>query len=702
MNTPVRASTTWPLPWRQALPREARDTLFLLAVVGWTVLPHMGDLPLWCNALTVIVLVWRGLLAVRSAPLPSRWMLAGTLVAALALTLITYRTLLGKEAGITLLVVLVALKTLELRARRDAFVIFFLGFFLVLTHFLTSQSMLVAGAMLVAVWGLLTALMLSHMPVGQPSLRSVSLQSAKLAAMGVPLMVLLFALFPRIGPLWGLPQDAGAKTGLSGTLELGTIAELATDDSVAMTLRVTEGTPPAPSTMYFRGPVLESFDGQQWKVARPGYPLGMGVRAGLETQGAPYEVEITLEPSRLPMLALPDVTTEIVTPLESVRALRRDDLSWVTNRPIAERQRFTVRAAARFRHGPATRELSLQDQLELPPGANPRTLAWAAALRRDARYAEADGRTLAGVLLQHVRTQGYSYTLAPGFYDEDGSGDAIDEFWLDRKEGFCEHFASAFVVVMRALDVPARLVTGYQGAEPNPVDGTLIVRQSHAHAWAEYWQEGVGWVRADPTAAVAPDRIERDARLRPPPGLVAGVFGSVSPGLMLQARQWMDAVNNGWNQWVLNYGRNAQTDLMQRLGFEAPSWEDLALVLVGCLSSLSLGGAGWAWWLHRRTDPWLAAYGRVRQAVRGLGLDAGDSLPPARLARRLLQRHGPAAAEAAQALIDLEALRYGPDAPSGRRPLARSARQLARRAIAALPATPTRPSLPENAPLARS
>jgi len=200
-----RAVPNWP-GW-QRLPREARDTLFLLAVIAWTVLPHVSHLPTWAIAMTAIVLFWRGRLALSNAALPGRWIVVGVLVVALGLTWLTYRTLLGKEPVVTLAVAMMALKTLELRARRDAFVVFFLGFFIILTHFLYSQSLLVAVAMLVSVWGLLTAVVLAHMPVGQPSLKQASGLAARTALLGAPVMALLFLLFPRIGPLWGVPQD---------------------------------------------------------------------------------------------------------------------------------------------------------------------------------------------------------------------------------------------------------------------------------------------------------------------------------------------------------------------------------------------------------------------------------------------------------------------------------------------------------------
>ncbi|WP_295641972.1 DUF3488 and transglutaminase-like domain-containing protein [uncultured Methylibium sp.] len=673
---------TWP-GWRH-LPREARDTLFLLAVIAWTVLPHVGQLPVWCTALTATVLLWRAALAVRAAPLPGRWVLAGVLVVALALTLASHRTLLGKEAGVTLLVVLVALKTLELRARRDAFAVFFLGFFLVLTHFLYSQALPIAAAMLVSVWGLLTALVLAHMPVGQPGLRQAGLLAGRFALLGAPVMVLLFVLFPRVGPLWGVPGDAGAKTGLSGEMRMGLIAELASDDSIAMRVRVLSGSPPAPESLYFRGPVLSAFDGTTWRVGRPSFPARLLPPLNLRREGEPVEVEVTLEPLRLASIPTLEATPEL-PPIDDVRALLRDDLHWVAERPIVERIRYTAKSWPRFAHGPTDPVVGLQDDLDLPPGANPRTLQWAAALRREPRYAEADASTLAAALMQRIRNEGYSYTLAPGTYDEDGNGDGVDEFWLDRKTGFCEHFAAAFVVVMRALDVPARIVTGYQGAERNPVDGSLVVRQSYAHAWAEYWQPGVGWLRADPTAAVAPERIDRSRPLRPAPGFVATAFGGVAPGALLQLRVLWEAANNRWNQWVLNYSRGSQLDLLRQLGYQSPRWEDVALLLAAMIAGFGLVGAAWAWWDQRRSDPWLRAYARVRRAAAALGLPAGDALPPRSLAATLRARYGAAAATAEQALHELEGLRYAPHgAPRTARAVAARARRLATDAVGAL------------------
>jgi len=640
-------------------PRETRDTLFLLAVVAWTVLPHASNLPWWCSLMSAAMLAWRAQLALRGAALPSRWLLFGVLAAALLLTAMTHRTLAGKEAGVTLLVLLVALKMLELRARRDALVVFFLGFFLVLTHFLQSQSLAIAAAMLVSVWGLLTALVLAHMPVGQPSLRQAGALAGRLALLGAPIMVALFMLFPRVGPLWGVPQDAGAKTGLSGTMVLGLFGELANDDSIAMRLRVVSGTLPPPQQLYFRGPVLDNFDGRTWTMGSSGFPGALRARAELRPEGEPVELEVTLEPLRLATLPALEATPEL-PPIDGLRPTLRDDLHWMLPRPLTERVSFTARAWPSFAHGPLASVVGLQDFLQLPANHNPRTLQWAADMRREPRYAEADANTLAQALLTHIRTQPFSYTLTPGEYGEDGRDHIVDEFWLDRRAGYCEHYAAAFVVVMRALDVPARVVTGYQGVERNPIDGSLVVRQSHAHAWAEYWQPGQGWRRADPTAAVAPERIDRSQPLRPPRGFVAAAFEGVAPNALLRLRDAWEATNHLWNQWVLNYSRASQFELLKRLGFDQPDWRDLAAVLTGLVVAASLLGAAWAWREQHRADPWLRAYARVRRVADGLGLAAGATVPPRSLAAQLLARHGSRAGPAAVALRRLEAQRYGP------------------------------------------
>jgi transglutaminase-like putative cysteine protease len=644
------------------LPRDTRDTLFQLAVISWTVAPHLLHLPWWCGLLTLSVLAWRGVLALRGGALPSRWLVAGLLLLAAGLTWTQERTLLGKEAGITMLVVLVSLKTLELRARRDALVVFFLGFFLVLTHFLYSQALLTGLWLLGAVWGLLTALTLAHMPVGRPSLARAGAVAAKAAALGVPVMVVLFLLFPRIGPLWGLPQDAAGRTGLSGSLRLGGVASIAEDDSIALRVRF-EGAAPPQSQLYFRGPVLSTFDGREWTRLAPTFPAAQRPRLELQVAGPPLRYEMTIEPSQLPLLPLLEMTPDVpgdAPVIPGWLVVQRVDGQWQTDRPLIERRRITATAYLQHRHGPREDVLGLRDLVDLPPNTNPRTLQWAAQLRAQPGMETADGLVLAQAVLAHIRSAGFTYTLEPGPYADN----AIDEFWFERKLGFCEHFASAFVVIMRAMDVPARIVTGYQGADDALQDGYLIVRNSNAHAWAEIWVPQRGWVRIDPTAAVAPERVRRSQRLAPPPGLVAGAVNSLNPALAQQLRAAWENVNNRWNQWVLNYSRGQQFDLLRSLGVGSPDWTDLASVLIALLCGGALAGAAWAWWDRHRQDPWQRLQHRVQAQLAALGVAVELHHGPRERARRVRLTLGPRGHALAAALEALDQARYGDAAAS--------------------------------------
>ncbi len=650
-----------PLHHLATLPRDSRDTLFLLAVVGWVVLPQVGNLPLWCTLLAAGVLCWRGWLAWRVRPLPGKWWLVLLLVVATAATLLSHRTVIGRDAGVTLIVVLLALKTLELRARRDALVIFFLGFFTMLTNFFFSQSLLTAAAMLIALLGLLTALVNAHMPVGRPPLAQAAKTAAAMALLGAPIMLVLFLLFPRLAPLWGLPGDAmSGRSGLSAQMQVGNIAKLALDDSVALRIRF-NGAAPTPSQLYFRGPVLSDFDGREWR------PAGAQAREPddrLQLFGTPLDYQVTLEPNQRPWLIVLDATGE-PPQIAGFQPRRNAELQWFVNRPITDLVRYSARSYPQFHYGPRMRTVPLREFVELPAGYNPRTLQWAAELRRDPRYAQDEGTALIPAVLAHLANGEYRYTLEPGLYGPN----TADEFWFDRKQGFCEHIASSFVLLMRALDLPARVVTGYQGAERNAVDGYWTVRNSDAHAWAEVWMPERGWIRVDPTAAVAPDRVADMTRLRPPESAMNGMIAAVSPGLATQLRAAWEALNNGWNQWVLNYTQSRQLDFLKRLGFDTPSWQDLGRVLVGFVVLAALAASAWAMWERQQHDPWLRLLDRVRRRLLAAGVQASDSAPPRELSVRLAELPGARSQRGVQTLqallLQLEAVRYARD--GGRR-----------------------------------
>ena len=636
----------------QTLPREARDTLFLLGVIAWVILPQLDRLPWWCSAMAGAVLLWRGVLAWGSRPLPSRWWLLALLAMATAGTWFSYRTLLGRDAGVTFIVVLLALKTLEMRARRDAFVIFFLGFFTMLSNFFFSQSLLTAGAMVIALLGLLTALVNSHMPVGRPPLLQAARMAGWMALAGAPIMAALFMLFPRIAPLWGLPGDAmSGRSGLSGQMQVGTIASLALDDSIAMRIKF-DGPPPPQDQMYFRGPVFSTFDGREWKPLRSAFPIRAQLQPELAVRGNPVSYQVTLAANNRPWLMVLDATPQ-APEIRGYSVSMGPNLQWQADQPIADLVRYRATSYPDFRHGPSRLAVGLQDYLDLPPGFNPRTLQLAADLRRQPELAAAGAQALVDAVMNKLRTGGYEYTLEPGVY---GTHTA-DEFWFDRKAGFCEHIASSFVLLMRALDVPARVVTGYQGGQVNTVDSFWTVRQSDAHAWAEVWMAGRGWVRVDPTSAVAPARTGTFRRLQPQPNVFTQALHTVSPGFSVNLRALWEATNNRWNQWVLNYSQAKQMDLLRNIGFSAPDWQDLSTVLIGLIVTASLAGAGWNWWERQRQDPWLRLLHHARKQLREGGVAVPDDATPRALAT-LLHSTPHATPQGKDWLLRLEAWRY--------------------------------------------
>lgn len=662
-------------PTSTSITREGRDTLWLLAVLTLSILPHLPRLPLWSSASTGAAILLRARMAWRDDPLPPRSVLLICLAIGMGLTVWTFHTLFGREAGVTLVCLLAGLKTLELRARRDAFVVTALGFFLILTQFLYSQSLFIALLMVVVLMGMLTSLVLAQRPIGRPSIWSATKVAWRCVLMGIPVMLALYVLFPRLGPLWSVPADAGPRTGLSDRIKLGHVSELAQDDTVAMRIKFID-IPPVASKLYFRGPVLDLFDGRNW-MARPRNPAMISADEVYPPRpaGQVTRYQITVEPSKVNTVPLLDGTllASPTVPQAEIQIVR-EGLNWTASQALADRIQIDAQAWMQIEHGPKEGSPLLQDWLQLPTGYNPRAIAWAMALRQIPDMVNADPRQLSDAVLSYIRQQNYRYTMTPGdaYLDDEGKPERhlIDRFWLDRRTGFCEHYATAYVVIMRAMGVPSRVITGYQGAEINPVDGWFVVRNSDAHAWAEFWQPGEGWVRIDPTSAVAPERIERPRQTFNRNNL-PGAFSNINPELWGRIRNYMDASNHRWNLWVLQYSRHRQMQLLKDWGFSSPSATDLIRLCGIVIACTSLLGVAWLWWTRPRTPrtPWLRPLGKVHRALVSAGLPPPDSSPaPAPAlswAKRMSQMDAgdalkPVRDNIIEALRQLDSLRYAP------------------------------------------
>jgi transglutaminase-like putative cysteine protease len=558
---------------------QQRHLFWLLAGLALVIAPHMLNLPWWLNLDACIVFAWRIYLTLGERVLPKKWLLALLVAGGMLGVYLTYRTIFGRDSGVALLVMFLSLKLLELHHPRDAIVLVLLSYFLALTNFFYSQTLPTAGLMLVS--ALVNTASLVNFAAGGRSLQANLKTSAVLLAQAGPVMLVLFLLFPRVqGPLWGLPQDAySGVTGLSDSMSPGLISSLSQSDAIAFRVRF-QGVPPPRPQLYWRGPVFWNFDGRTW---RPGDRRAF-TQIRFEALGAPYNYEVTLEPHLHNWLFALDLAA-LVPPDASVTP----DFVLLARTPVRNRLRYEMRSYTSFAEGAGDDADELRPGLQLPAGFNPR----ARRLAQEWAAGGATGAAIAQKALDYFRGQGFVYTLQPPLLGRD----SVDEFLFGSKRGFCEHYASSFVFLMRSAGLPARVVTGYQGGEINPVDQYMIVRQSDAHAWAEVWLEGRGWVRYDPTAAVSPARVES--------GVAAAV--SATDPLPLMARTsltWLrglrynwDALANKWNQLVLGYNPERQREFLSRLGMSEPSWQNMALTLfwgVGGLLALLTA------WLLRR------------------------------------------------------------------------------------------------------
>ena len=556
------------------LSRDKVDTLLLLTACLCVLLPHAGHVSWWVTTGCGCMLSWRAWLTLTGRRLPKTWLLlpiAGLLMLGVYLT---YRTFLGREAGVTMLVLLLTCKLLEMHAKRDLFVVIFLSFFLLLSSFFYQQTIFAAAFTLLATTLLLTA-QLSFQYTGLvPTLRKKFKLSISLLGLAIPLTLCAFFLFPRIqGPLWGLPGDAhNGRSGLSETMAPGGISDLVLSEEIAFRAKFDQ--PIANKSMlYWRGIVMSDYDGKTWSPA----PAGTrNQTAMISFSGKKINQQIILEPLGQRWMFAIDMPNSSATFEERSVGQLNQYMELRSTEPVIQRLRYEIASTPQFQF---QLDLEADERImdtDLPNGYNPRMHNFATQLRRN----YSDDHQLIRAVLDYFHDQEFAYTLEPPLLGIN----SIDDFLFKSRAGFCEHYASAFVNIMRAANIPARVITGYQGGVLNDVDGFFEIRQSDAHAWSEVWLKGEGWVRIDQTAAVAPERVTQNlARAIPQKGL-AGFMGQAFSGISWVKGLHMrwDALNNSWNQWILNYNQNTQRNLLDSLGFKNFDWGQISLLFFMC------------------------------------------------------------------------------------------------------------------------
>ncbi len=558
---------------QEQVPRNA--LVWMIICLFTLVAPHAARIPLWVLAVYVVAAVWRIMVYRGRWSFPGRWVKVIMTICGFAGIYASFGTLIGLEPTVALLLTAFALKLIELSQRKDAYVLLFLGYFICITEFLFSQDLLITLYSLVNVTLITTALVALHQPGQHQFNRGTIRLAVVMLAQAIPLMVVLFFLFPRIGPLWTVPIKSNtAKTGMSNFMRPGDVASLSQSGDVAFRVKF-KGEIPAKSQLYWRGLVFSRLQQGTWSAL--GYydvPLREQRPREVKTDANPTRYSVIMEPTQqnwLYALRYARASTPGV--------MHAADFRVFSPAPLETEFMYRVSSWPGSLLEPELSEWRRKVETKLPPKGNPRSRALALDLQADT----GSDQELVDRVLKKFNTEPYVYTLQPGAL----SGlDAMDEFMFQTRRGFCEHYAAAFVIMMRAAGVPARVVAGYLGGEINPVNKTVIVHQFDAHAWAEVWLEGEGWVRVDPTAAVSPDRIEwglEEAMQAEGSFLADAPFSPLryrNIPLLNQLRLRYDALTYRWQSWVVGFNSEQQFDFLHGLFGELTA-RKFAAVLLG-------------------------------------------------------------------------------------------------------------------------
>ena len=557
----------------QQIPRNA--LVWIVISLFTLVAPHAGRIPLWVIGVYVFAAFWRIMVYQGRWSFPGRWVKAGLIVSSFVGIYLSYGSLIGLEPTVALLLTAFALKLLELARRQDGYVLLFLGYFICITEFLFSQDLPIVVYSLLNVTVITTGLVALHRPGENQFNRKTIRLATVMLLQALPLMVVLFFLFPRIGPLWTVPiKSHTAKTGVSDFMKPGDISRLGKSDDVAFRAEFS-GDIPLAADLYWRGLVFSVQEEGAWRSLRYyNIPATERRPRPVDTSGEPLAYQVIMEPTQQNWL----YSLRYARPV-SPGVMTGPDYVLFSPTELEDERLYTVESWPDAELEPELSEWRREIELRLPEGENPETVALARRLRSES---ESDAAFVDAVLGRFTR-ESFAYSLNPPLLPD---LNPVDAFMFQTRNGFCEHYAAAFVVTMRAAGVPARVVAGYQGGEVNPVNRTVIVHQFDAHAWAEVWLAGRGWVRVDPTAAVSPDRVEWGLER----ALAAeGSFLSDSPLSLIHYRgvAWVntlrlqyDALTYRWQGWVNGFNRDKQFQLLNDV-FGGISARKFMLVLIG-------------------------------------------------------------------------------------------------------------------------
>jgi transglutaminase-like putative cysteine protease len=650
MSAASRSGTLTP-----AAERVTFDSLlWISACLALTLLVGIATLPIWVTLTVAGVAAIRLVRAARGQDAPPRSIRLGLAALAVGLLFLQFRTFNGLNAGTALLTLIAGLKLLETRTRRDIYVITMIIYFLSLAALLEGESLWLLSYLIAVCWLTTSTLLRLTSSARNSDWRGSVRHAGRILAQALPLAVAFWLFFPRFGgPLWQMPDSGGTATsGLSDSMSPGDINKLAMSDEVAFRVRFKEGsgTPP-PQERYWRGPVLHDFDGHTWRRTESA-PV---VAPGLRFQGPAYRYTVSLEPSQHNWIFVLDWPSR----WDAERAYLTSDYMLMEPNPLSQPIDVT---ATSYSHVQAAQPLGpgmRRRDTHVHAGRNPRSLR----LAQELRSAHPDDVDLIGAVLAMFHSEAFFYTLTPPRL----AADPVDEFLFDTKRGFCGHYASAFAMLMRAAGIPARVVTGYQGGTYNRFADYWIVRQSDAHAWDEVWIEGRGWVRVDPTTAIAPERVEHGLNDMVTEGAPQLSRWQQRTPWLADLRLRLDALRLLWRERILRFDESSQERLLELLHIPDPDGQKVALVLAGCL----ILGLTWLTWQVRRElkftprDPLQRAYERLCRRLGSVRCERMPAEGPEAYAARVSLLRPDLAAPVTALCREYSTLRYGAGTGAG-------------------------------------
>lgn len=668
MITNSKQKNKWQHGVATQIPRNS--LIMLMAALTIVILPHSSQVSLWIIVAGFFCIWWRWMIFLERRKFLSLWAKAALAIVCGAAVVLSEGVTQNLEIWAALLIMAFALKFLEMKTQRDAYVVVFIAYFVIAIEFLFNTSIGIVAYELCALI-LVTAAMVG---MNQLHTRVKPFQSIKVAtkilAQSIPLMVVLFVLFPRIGPMWSISSPSQqARTGLGSEMTPGDIAKLTRSDEIAFRA-IFKNDPPASNELYWRGRVYANFENGKWSEADiPKTTNNLKLINWHGSQDTSWIIPEQLDKdsdSKISYSILLEPTHDqwLIGLDLAVPKTKSTGLTWdfklISKQSVQSLLHYEIDTYPEATLNTWLPEFLRKQTTYIDKNDNPKTIQYAQQL-----YAETeDPESFANKVLDRIRNQPYHYTLEPPKLNKENS---IDQFWFTTRQGFCTHYAGAMVYMLRAAGIPARMVGGYQGGEVNPLTGHVVVRQYLAHAWVEYWVPEIGWQRVDPTAAVAPSRVND--------GLSAALAGNELSSLSaftnarlngvpgIQKLMFLfESLEHRWNLFIIGYNSEQQSDFLEKLLGKITTAKIALVLILGAVLSIIFIAISLLWSNHNKPQhPVIKIFQDFTNRLKKYGFERQAQQTPAQFIEQICKQKKVGKKNYLSVTNILNSLLYDPD-----------------------------------------